>query len=55
MFVSLAGCQLKYDKEQIYKFGKEGNDKVGGNSFWVVMKFLEFINFDVQRYAWIKL
>lgn len=57
MFVSLAKCHLKYEKDnknsnEVNKFSIDRNRQ----NFWVLLNFLEFINFERSSDSinWIK-
>lgn len=55
MFVTLANCALKYDKDPLAKqIGREAHDK-NMASYWLVLSFLEFLNFEEQKFSWIRM
>ena len=41
MFVTLANCNIKYEKDQINKMALQGNDKEKERgAYWVILNFL---------------
>lgn len=54
MFVGLAHCQINYKKEAEVKNSKfsETQSQIG---YWLLLDFVEFINFENYKPSWIKL